>query len=55
VKQQQCRAVPGAEHNACYGDLVRDLNGGKDSGGLPFIAACIVTNCSTVCGGPGVI
>ena len=53
MAQQHCREAPGAETSDCFGTLMRTLQG--DSGATPPIVACIISNCSATCGGPGVV
>jgi hypothetical protein len=53
---EACFQTVGAEPSACFGDFSRTLQGeAGDSAGLDPLAACIITNCRDVCGGPKVL
>lgn len=53
---EACFRAPGAEPSACFGDFSRTLQGDAgDSNGVDPFAACIITNCSQVCGGPNTV
>ena len=50
TKHEACFNTPGEDPSACFSELTRTLKG--DSGAFPPIAACIVTSCTMICGGP---
>jgi hypothetical protein len=43
----------GDEPSFCFGNFSRALGG--DAGTITPVPACIVTNCTAACGGPGVV
>ena len=43
----------GQEPSFCFGNFSRALGG--DSGVIKPVPACIVTSCTAICGGPGVV